>query len=285
MIGPPGPDQPQAIVGLIRFSLVLESGNFFPLLTELSLDAYSAHIFDDARMALRLAIFEEACLPALAAQADQGFHAVLMASRLMPARWRDRVEAAVAGVPNVHFRVFRAEANIGRVYRRSAFEFLDGAAPMTATFRLDDDDVLGPGFVGTLRRYLRPELAGHAVTFVPGRELLLTGEALAVKTDTRPKASAGLAAIQAGPLERVKAVRPVYSIGSHRQIDRHAPLIVHDGAPLWLQTAHGHNVSERTGGRNMETGTPAEIAARLTPDFPTLDATRLTRLHALCREG
>ncbi|MEM9010836.1 MAG: glycosyltransferase [Pseudomonadota bacterium] len=279
------PLKPQRIVGIVRYSLLLERGNFFPAAADVAPEDFARRILDPKRLERRFQMFSEVCLPSLAAQTDRDFNVVLVTSRLLPRVWIRRLERLLAKTDNVRLRVFRAESNISRVHRRAAFEVLDTEADAVATFRLDDDDALSRDFIATLRQFTTPAYTGHAITFVPGYELVLTGAEMALKINKRQKASAGLATITTGPFEKAEKLWTVYTAGAHRQIDKVAPLEVVEGPPRFLQTAHGFNVSERSGGWSNEPASAAEIAAEIREGFPALTADRLARLHALCRVG
>ena len=142
---------PSAIVGMIRFSIVLRESNFFPPLSGQGYQERKALIFDRARLQRRFQLFEDICLPSLTAQTDLDFNVMLITSRDLPGWAHERLMGLVRDLPNVYVRAYRPLANIQRIFKRSVFEMLDPTAPITASFRLDDDDAIASDYIARLR--------------------------------------------------------------------------------------------------------------------------------------
>ncbi|PCJ76690.1 MAG: hypothetical protein COA53_00210 [Rhodobacteraceae bacterium] len=272
---------PSAIVGMIRFSIVLRESNFFPPLSGQDYAARKALIFDRARLNRRFQLFEDVCLPSLTAQSDQNFNMMLMTSRDLPDWALDRLMGLVRDYPNIYVRAYRPQANIQRIFKRSIFEMLDPTAPITASFRLDDDDALASDYIARLRGHMMPENTGKIVTFTHGYQVYLSDGALQVWDDTRDCGSVGLALLQEGGALSIPETETIHCLGGHRKVGRFAPIIRDDTDAMYVQTANGVNVTGRRGDVNSQAISAKDLADRLRAKFPHLDAETLARLHVV----
>lgn len=264
-------ETPQVVVGLVRFSLLLRNANYFPNLKHLSFDDRVKSIFGEERLKRRFDVFENICLPSLMNQTDQGFNIAILTSKFLPDWAMDRLEASVAGSKNIFVRPFRANANYMNLARRAVFELLDHQADIYTSFNLDDDDALAVDYVERLRPYLTTDNAGKALTFRNGYELRVSGDQLRLRRDRQPKASAGLAGINAGPIGKVADIISIFDYGGHRKVDTRFPLIIDESDGMYLQSANGTNVSLRKGEADTAKLLSAEeISDRLATKFPHL---------------
>ncbi len=269
---------PRDIVGILRFSLILERGNYFPNIKELTFEERVAEIFNEERLERRFEVFESICLPSLLAQSDQNFNAILVTSKMLPAWAQLRLNDLVRNTPNIYVKPFRAKADIKRIFKRAAFEMLDPSAPVIGTFQLDDDDALSEQYIEKFRQYIKPENAGKVLTFRNGFELSLETNNMELRFDDRAKASAGLASIHMGQVKDVNDIKTIYQYGGHRKVDQKAPLIIDESPDMYLQTANGFNVSGRTGKtRKSQLMGVDEILAILRPSYPYLSKKHLKR--------
>jgi hypothetical protein len=279
------PQTPSDIVGIIRYSLVLDQGNFFPRHREKTAEDLRKEIFDPKRLSLRLELFREICLPSLQAQTDQNFNIVLIGSKEMPEEFQKGIRALVAPVPNVHTLFIASKANVKRSFKRAAFDVLDKNAPITASFRLDDDDAMSVDFISRLRAHMRPGNIGKVVSCTPGYIVDFTQAPPKLVADPRPKTGAGLAMVHGEVGARVRDVSTIYHLGAHRQVDKSAPLIKDTGSPAFFVTAHGTNASDRA---LLNVGEPVDAAAlalKISDQFPSLTEERLGRIAQLCRQS
>ncbi|OZA07675.1 MAG: hypothetical protein B7Y02_13595, partial [Rhodobacterales bacterium 17-64-5] len=153
------------IVGHIRFS-------FYGITdTRLKPDTDGtalARLYDETRMARRFHLFETLTLPSLKAQTDQDFRIVVMTSEMMPERFKARLRAVMADVPNAVID-FSVHARGDKAFRshmlRSLGPDLDGTA---VHFRLDDDDALGRTYIADLRRISQSLPPTTHITFPRG---------------------------------------------------------------------------------------------------------------------
>lgn len=134
-------------IGVCRFSLVTEGG--FKRGPS-SVEERAAYLFDDTRMAIRMAWFTHALMPSIRAQTDQDFIFVVLASSLMPQKWQDQLAEAVSGCPAIRLDF----VDPGKHYEicNGAFDrYTEPDADVIAQFRLDDDDALARDYVQRVR--------------------------------------------------------------------------------------------------------------------------------------
>ena len=261
------------IIGLVRFSLLLRQANYFPNMKHLSFEERVNHVFGESRLIRRFELFENICLPSLKNQTDQGFNIAILTSKSLPNWAMERLQHSLSGIENIFIRPFRANANYMNIARRAVYELLDHQADTYASFNLDDDDALATDYIERLRGYLLPENVGKALTFRKGFELTVSGGEMRLKRDRRPKASAGIAGINAGPINDVADVATIFEYGGHRKVDERFPLIIDASDDMYLQSANGANVSERQGlAETARVLSADEIADRLSPKYPYLKA-------------
>jgi len=136
------------VIGLCRFSWPGEGG--FQV-EHTSLDERIAYLYNDARMASRLAQFETITLPGLRAQTDPDFTFVVVIGETLPEKWADRLFALLETLPQAqvqirppgpHRKVMQTAINVAKH---------DPAAPCLQ-FRHDDDDAVAIDFVERLRQ-------------------------------------------------------------------------------------------------------------------------------------
>lgn len=272
---------PFAIVGAIRFSMVLEDSNFFPPLSGQNYHERKARIFDRARLMRRFQLFEDVCLPSLTNQIDPNFNVMLATSRDLPDWATDRLMDLVWDLSNIYVLAYRSAANIRRVFKRSVFEMFDPDATICASFRLDDDDAIANDYIARLRANMKPANVGKVVTDSRGHQLALSDDTLKMLDDTRECSSAGLALIQKGGVRSIPQTTSVHCLGGHRKVGRFAPVINDVSASMYVQTANGVNVSERRGAADWDVISTRDMARRLQPKFPHLDEETLNKLHVV----
>ena len=273
-------DTPESIVGLVRFSLVLRHDNYFPRLKGVDFRERVAQVFETSRLERRFDLFENICLPSLKNQTDQGFNVAILTSKFLPDWAMERLHNSLSGTNNLFIRPFRANANYMNIARRAVFELLDHQTPVYTSFNLDDDDALATDYIERLRSYLTPQNTGKALTFRNGYELTVSGGDTRLRRDRRPKASAGLAGINAGPVGEVADVVSIFEYGGHRKVDERAPLIIDTSADMYLQSANGVNVSLRSGLEpSAEILDASGIANQLSPKYPYLTAEVIEALN------
>lgn len=134
-------------IGVCRFSLVTEGGFRSGPWT---LEERCAYLFDDSRLALRMAWFRHVLMPSIRAQTDQDFTFVVLASDLLPEKWQHELQAVVADCqvvrlafvpPGKHFKICNAPFTT----------YLHPDTEVIAEFRVDDDDAVATDYVERVR--------------------------------------------------------------------------------------------------------------------------------------
>ncbi|MCE8007035.1 putative rhamnosyl transferase [Aestuariivita sp.] len=135
------------VIGLCRFSYPGHGG--FQIEHETMAQRID-YLYGDARLSARFAQFEAITLPGIKAQTDPDFTFVVVIGDSLPARWRTRLEALLADIPQAqiqthapgpHRQVMQAAINAAKA---------DPEAPCLQ-FRHDDDDAVAIDFVERLR--------------------------------------------------------------------------------------------------------------------------------------
>lgn len=159
---------------------------------------------------------------------------LVAASELLPTKWRTRLEAAVATVPQAELHYGEPQA-VGNFFK----QLLPDAAPdeWRVTFRLDDDDGLAVNFIETLREIARPAYQGMCVTMPKTMCIEDDGENSRYFYDSwDAKHGVGLAYI-GKPGEQ----RTIYNIGGHSRVDERCLTIMDSRQFSCVRLFHSFN--------------------------------------------
>lgn len=142
------------IVGICRFSLVGRGDwKAFRLKSDDEVESIARKqaetLFLPERMEARLESFEYLTLASMKAQTDRDFHFIVLASEMMPAPYRNRLENLCADIPQVTLRFFGITDTA--VAQQHVYDELNLALGNTVQFRLDDDDCVCVDFVERLK--------------------------------------------------------------------------------------------------------------------------------------
>ena len=146
------------VAGICRFSLVGRGDwKAYQGKTDEEVEAIAADqaamLFTTERMNKRLATFEHLTLASLKAQTDPDFMFIVLASKLMPKRFRERLEKICSEVPQVQLRFFgltsAGEAQ-KKVFKEYALKFSE-----VLQFRLDDDDCLCVDYIASMKSHTK----------------------------------------------------------------------------------------------------------------------------------
>jgi Putative rhamnosyl transferase len=273
------------IVGHIRFS--------FYGVTDTRLrpdddDAALARLYDETRMARRFHLFENLTLPSLLAQTDKDFRIVIMSSDVMPDRFKDRLRAVTAGLPDVVLD-FSASRIGRRAFRSHMVDSLGFRSTGTAVhFRLDDDDALARTYIARLRRVSQALPATTHITFPSGIMLFPADPAKpdGVAMEHRHLLTGlGLAVVAGGTFTK----NPFEMM--HSNVWTRWPVVSDPSLCAYIRTQHFENDTvarqdkiltalrrERTSRRAARY--IAHVDAALAENFPFIDQTRLNNLLA-----
>ncbi len=102
--------------------------------------ALEAMLHDPARMKQRFVLFEQICLPSLAAQTDQDFKLIALIVDTMPYRWWRRLKDLMAPYPFLQVCTLEAAGPLNST-RRAFLRGWDRHSKFITGFRIDDDAV------------------------------------------------------------------------------------------------------------------------------------------------
>lgn len=139
------------IVGVIRFSLVTTdylSAQFDKV------EDVARFVFDEERLERRFRLFEDICWPTLERQDSKDFTVAVLTSEDLPDKWMKRLRDRV-GDPRWGRIVTAPPAPVYRTVRETFHAIPTEGFTHRTTFRLDDDDGVGHGYVGRLKKLCR----------------------------------------------------------------------------------------------------------------------------------
>lgn len=228
-------------VGICRFSLLTEGGfKHGPS----SQEERAAYLFDEQRMALRMAWFTHALMPSIRAQTDQDFIFVVLASDLMPQKWRDQLAAAVKGCDAIRLD-FVAPGKHHEICNNAIHRYTSPEADIVAQFRLDDDDALARDYISRVRSDFHNYLAGLYYKFQKISSDYTSGFILEADGN-----EAQLYQIHAMTWTCGQTVYlPPHSAKSlfiwpHHQLHKSMPTVTLNDSNMFLRGRHGTNDSE-----------------------------------------
>lgn len=149
-------EQDIKILGICRFSM-LGRGDWkaYRNRTDDELESIyeekAKELFAPERLEARLETFEHLTLASMRGQGDPNFTFLVVSSDRMPQKYRDRLSALCASVPQVVLR-FVPPMHISQVVRDYFVETETDMADVMQ-FRLDDDDCLSRDYIRRLRRH------------------------------------------------------------------------------------------------------------------------------------
>ncbi|MCX7561860.1 putative rhamnosyl transferase [Sulfitobacter sp. F26204] len=241
--------QPEAVttmqtIGICRFSYPGDGG--FQV-EHASLKERMDYLYAPARMAERFATFETMMLPPLKAQTDGDFTFLIVIGNSLPRPYRDRLEAAVATLPQAvikayppgpHRKVMQDAINSVRRF--------DGNACLQ--FRMDDDDAVACTFVERLRETaldVLPMAAKHrhiAIDFNQGFIARPSALGLEVAPTNTPYTTAGLA-LMFQPDLRLSVMN-----FAHMKVGQKMPTVTFAGEDMLIRGHNDHNDSRQKPG-------------------------------------
>lgn len=183
----------------------------------------------------RFTLFEQFCLPSVAAQTVRTFRWIIYFDAQTPQPFRDRIEAAQRVFPFIaHFR----EALPLDDVRADVRALLGPDQNRVLTTRLDNDDALACNFVARLHKACDFQISGTALNF-PHGFAWRDGWVYAAQDESGPFASA---------LESRADFQTIW-VRPHALLREAFRLVQLDDAPAWVQVIHGDNVTNRIKGR------------------------------------
>lgn len=188
-------------------------------------------------LARRFDLFEQFCLPSVAAQSVQDFRWLIYFDRATPPDFRDRIAklAGAARFEPIYRDALPLDAVIADIRAR-----LPAAARSVLTTRLDNDDALARDFIARLQCAAVQGRIGQAFNF-PNGYAWRAGWIYGAEDKSGPFASA---------LESVADFQTIWA-RPHALLGEAFDLVQLPGDPAWLQIIHGDNVTNRIKGRRQ----------------------------------
>ena len=227
------------VIGICRFSYPGEGG--FQV-EHASLSDRMAHLYAPARLEERFATFETMMLPPLKAQTDPEFTLLIVIGDSLPAPYRDRLEAAVADMPQAIVTA-RPPGPHRKVMQAAINEVREPTDMACLQFRMDDDDAVAVDYVARLRETAH-ELGAFAlkerhvaIDFNQGFLARPSAKGLAVAPTQAPYFTAALALMIRGDLDL-----SVMNF-SHVKLPQKMPTVTLTGEDMLIRGFNDHNDS------------------------------------------
>lgn len=202
----------------------------------------------------RFDLFENYCLPSMAAQSTDDFSWIIYFDENTPEEYRDRIADAQ--------RVAAFEARFVGITRMSnvAKDVVERVRPGTTrvlTTRLDNDDAVSRDFLAHVRAFASGCPDDTVLNFPDGLALR-EGSVFTAHDASNPFTSL---------VEDCEDIQTIWS-AQHRDLGKKWHLVQVSAPPVWLQIVHGENVANRIKGRRLRVD-----EARLA--FPALERVQL----------
>lgn len=139
-----------SITGYLRFSFLGRNDTALFRANKDDLDTLAKKLFDPTRLENRFHFFERLVVPSIRSQTDKKFQIFVLASEELPELYKNRLEKAVADLPQVDVRYYPRVA-VARAVRPLVREIVQSEMRNTVHFRLDDDDALPSHFIRCLK--------------------------------------------------------------------------------------------------------------------------------------
>ncbi|KIN66465.1 Rhamno transf domain containing protein [Sulfitobacter noctilucae] len=245
-------------IGLCRFSYPGDGG--FQV-EHATLRDRMNYLYAPARMAERFATFETMMLPPLKAQTDDDFTLLIVIGDSLPSLYRDRLEAAVADMPQAviqahppgqHRKVMQEAINSVRRF--------DGDACLQ--FRMDDDDAVACTYIERLREAaldVLPMAAKHrhiAIDFNQGFITRPSVKGLEVAPTNVPYTTAALA-LMFQPDLRLSVMN-----FAHMKVGQKMPTVTFAGEDMLIRGHNDYNDSRQKPGVRGPKLAPLDAAGK-----------------------
>lgn len=183
----------------------------------------------------RFDIFEQYCLPAVAAQTNRDFIWIIYFDTATPAPFRERIARCQKEFPFID--LYREDMPLDTVVD-DVRALLKPGRETVLTTRLDNDDAIARDFVDRLQRHARAVQPGTALNFPDGVSWR-DGWVFSARDESNPFASV---------LEKTADFRTIWARPHALLHEAFAMHQIEDGLG-WLQVIHGENVTNRVKGR------------------------------------
>ncbi len=214
----------------------------------------------------RMDLFEEICLPSVAAQTVHDFKWLIYFDARTDEVYRKRIQNWRMIVP---FEALFVDDFVSRRAANDIRKRLSASTEKLLTTRLDNDDAIARFFVAKLHETADQMPIGTALNFPTGYSLR-AHKLYHASDPNSPFVSL---------LEGSDDIKTVWC-DQHRKLQRSYPYQQIQSPPAWLQTIHGENVSNRIRGPRVDSPTTLlsfQITEHRLPRPPSVLATKTDR--------
>lgn len=233
----------QVIFGYIRFSYLGRSDVKLARSND-DLEHRKQVLYSAERLKERFYFFEKLCLPSLRWQTDQDFRIAILTSPELPRKYRKRLEASVADIPQVEI-VYSRAPHITYAIDPWIKQQEVVHQQRTLHFRLDDDDALASDFVATLRQQMDHVPDSSIISRPSGLFLIDSAEGPQLLAKFEPYIAIGFALVN-GPGK----IHNPYAL-QHGNHFRSVPSLVLPGQLAYIHTAHIQSDTLAAQGRKL----------------------------------
>lgn len=188
-------------------------------------------------LARRFTLFEEICLPSMAAQSSKNFHWIIYFDEHTPDSFRERIDTLRQTVPFTPYftDLFQADGWV-----RSLEEVIPARSARLLSTRLDNDDALARDYVERVQSEAERHAGSLPVSLNFQNGFIRTDDSLYAIQHSRNAFFSRLCRWEPGMV--------VANGIQHMDLERHGPVVQIDGPGAWLQVVHGQNVSNKVRG-------------------------------------
>jgi hypothetical protein len=154
------------VFGYMRFSYAGQS-DARASRTGRPIEEVAQTLYEPRRMERRFFLFQNLCLPSIVAQKNQNFRLAILASKIMPDVYKDRLAEITARVPQIEI-IYGDGQHVTDVFNPWMQTQVAGIEVPTAHFRLDDDDAIGQNMTARLEAATALAPLARIVTYPSG---------------------------------------------------------------------------------------------------------------------
>jgi hypothetical protein len=253
------------VVGLMRFSVVLESAvaGHWRLTKGRSFRKIVREVLRSKRLSARLRLAAHMPLASLANQTDPDFQLCVLYSALIPPLHR----SALTDLAQQHSFIQLVEVPTTADLRQVCSNLIPQSTPCI-TFRLDDDDAVGPQFIADLRAMAKPENEGRVLSFRNGIQMERRGRKLAFQEVEYLNNAFGLSYFD-------RTGHTIFDQGGHHDIDP-AKIVAHPRRRAWIRAIHAASDSaSRFKPDRLAWETLPSSASEQMPEYGSIDFTKV----------
>lgn len=249
-----------------------------------------ARLYDETRMARRFFLFENLTLPSLIHQTDRDFRTVIMSSKVMPDRYKQRLDGLAARLPGAVVEYSHHERGDLAFHKYVVEAAGHKGRGHSVHFRLDDDDALSVNYISRLREISSILSPSTHITFPTGIFLFPASATEPVGTSMMQQrflTAIGLATVNGGGFQK----NPFQMM--HGNVWTRWPVVSDPGFAAHIRSQHFDNDTalhqdriltglQRERASRRGTRHAATVDRRLAETFPWIDRETLDGLIARC---